>query len=395
MLDAGLGVAGLLLTAELACRWWVRRRSRYYVWPPGSRLDMRLDLEAFPESEARVRFDVNADGERGEDVRHRADGLYRILVVGGSAVECFALDQATSWPAALERLLSARGSLQTLGARRVHVGNIGHSGVGSAELDLILERVLPQYGHLSTIVIMVATSDVYHWLEAGAPPSRPPATVSESLLFSCHPQRPFGWKPREWALTEVARRLRRLWLRPMDRVDRAGAWLVAARRMRGEAKELRTTVADPVVMLDHFEHHFTRLIRTAMTHADRVLVARQPWFEKDYTARETARFWHGGAGKAWKETISVYYSLETVNRLLGLVDTRAAKVADALGVQHLDLRPLLTEGLQHYLDHDHFTPASATAAAPDSAAQILMHPWSSLWHRGGRAPGPRRPPRPA
>src|SRR5260370_3120425 len=135
-------------------------------------MEIRADPEAFPELERRVRFDINADGERGGDVRDGEDGLHRILVAGGSAVECFALDQPTSWPGALERLLNSPDSLHVLGARRVHVGNIGHSGVGSADLDLILERVLPQYGHLDALLIMVAASDVYHWLEGGAPPAR-------------------------------------------------------------------------------------------------------------------------------------------------------------------------------------------------------------------------------
>jgi len=171
-----VGLAGLaFLAAEAGCRWWIRRRSRYYVWPPGQRLEVRQDPGVFPEVEPRVHVDINADGERGGDVRGDQEGLYRILVAGGSAAECFALDQPTTWPGQLEHLLNAPDSLRALGARRVHVGNIAHSGVGSADLDLIFERVLPQYRRLDAILIMVAASDVYHWLEDGAPPSRPPS----------------------------------------------------------------------------------------------------------------------------------------------------------------------------------------------------------------------------
>ncbi len=377
MVVAGLGLPVVLVVAEVGCRWWLRRRSRYYVWPPRTRLEIRPDPEAFPELERRVRFDINADGERGGDVRDGEDGLHRILVAGGSAVECFALDQLTSWPGALERLLNSPDSLRALGARRVHVGNIGHSGVGSADLDLILERVLPQYGHLDALLIMVAASDVYHWLEDGAPQSCPPAPVPESMLFSCHPQQSFGWKPGAWALAEVARRLRRSWLGRVEIRERAGAWFTTARRMRAEAKELRRTVPDHGVVLGHFEHHFHRLVRRAKAHADRVLVVRQPWFEGDYTAEEAARFWHGGVGRPWKEPVSVYYSLEVVNRLLSLVDARAAKVADELCVAHLNLRPRLTLGLRHYYDHDHHTPAGAAVVAQTIAAALLERPAST------------------
>jgi lysophospholipase L1-like esterase len=274
----------------------------------------------------------------------------------------------------LERLLNEPDNLDALGARRVHVGNIGHSGVGSAELELILDRVLPNYRHLDAILIMVGASDVYHWLEEGASPSRPPSLVPEEMLFACYPRQRFGWKPGTWALAEVARRLRRLWFRRLELKEHAGSWFAAARRMRAEAKEVRTTMPNPTVVLDNFEHHFHRLVRRAKARADRVLIVHQPWFEKDYTAEEKARFWHGGVGRPWKEKVSVYFGLEPVNRLLGLVEARVVEVAEALGVPHLDLRALLKEGLRHYYDHDHYTPAGAAVVASAVASALTRAP---------------------
>jgi lysophospholipase L1-like esterase len=364
----GLAAAASLL-AEMACRWWVRHRSGYYVWPPGKRLEVRLDRNVFPDGERSVRFDVNADGERGGDVPS-PDGLYRILATGGSATECYALDQPTTWPGALEGLLRAPDKLRALGARRVHVGNIGRSYIGSAELDLVLERVLPQYRRLDAIVIMVGAGDVVQWLEEGAPPSLPPARIPAARIFSRHPEQRFGWKPSQLALIEVGRRLRRSLLRPREVEERAGAWYATARRMRAEAKEMRTTVPDPAVMVDRFEHYFRLALSRAKGHAERVIVARQPWFEKDYTAAEAAQFWHAGLGKAWKGPITVYYSLEVVNRLMGLVDSRAATVAVECGVEQIDLQSLVTPGLEHYYDHTHFTPAGAAVVAEALVAAL-------------------------
>ncbi len=361
--------AAVLLIAEVACRWWVRRRSGYYVWPPGKRLEIRLDRDVFPEGERRVRFDVNADGERGGEVP-APEGRYRILVTGGSATECYALDQRTSWPGALERLLSAPDAIRALGARRVHVGNIGRSYIGSAELDFVLERVLPQYRHLDAIIIMVGAGDVVQWLEEGAPPSLPPACIPAGRIFSRHPEQRFGWHPSQWALIEVARRLRRSLLRPREIEERAGAWYATARRMRAEAKEIRSTVPDPAVMVDRFEHYFRRVLGRAKAHAERVIVARQPWFEKDYTAAEVAHFWHGGVGKAWRAPITVYYSLEVINHLMGLMDGRAAAVAVECGVEQVDLQSLVTPGLQHYYDHTHFTAAGAAVVAEALATAL-------------------------
>ena len=380
MLVAGLG-AGLLVTVELAARWWIRRYTRYRVWPPGMRLEVRQHPGLFPELEPRVRLDINADGERGSEVNAREDGLYRILVVGGSSVECYALDQPTSWAGVLERLLNNTPALRMLGARRVHVGNIGHSGVGAAELDLILERVLPNYERLDAIIVMAAASTAYHWLEDGAPPASAPSVVPEQVLFAQHPGQEFGWNPRTWALAEIARRLRQLWFHPVDVKENVGGWLVAARKMRAEATEIRTSVPDSSAVLQHFEQHYRRALRRAMLHAPRVLVVRQPWFEKNYTQEESARFWHGGIGKPWKEKVSVYFSLEVINRLLSQIDTRVVAVAEELGLRHLNLRPVLDQGLRHYYDHDHFTPQGAAAAAQAIAAALIDRQAEVAVHR--------------
>lgn len=362
----------LAITAELVARWWIRRRTRYYVWPPCMRLEVRQHPGLFPELESRTRFEINADGERGGEPRAHEDGLFRILTVGGSSVECYALDQATSWPGKLEQLLNRPESLDMLGARRVHVGNIGHSGVGAAELDLILKRVLPNYPRLDAIVVMVGASTVYHWLEDGAPAARSPAVVPELALFARHPQQVFGWNPRSWALLELARRVRQAWLRPVHVKENVGAWLVSGRIMRAQATEIRPTTPDPSAVLKHFEHHFREALRRAMARAARVVVVRQPWFDREeYTAEEQGRFWHGGIGRPWKEKVSVYFSLGVINRVLSLIDARVLAVSQEVGVECVNLRPLLNQGLRHYYDHDHFTPEGSAVAAHAIAAALV------------------------
>jgi len=376
---AGSALAALVLfgAAEVGSRWWIRRRTRYHVWVPGLRVELRQDPGVFPHVEPRVRLDVNADGERGGEVPGDGTGCFRVLVAGGSAAECLALDQPTSWPGALERLLTSSDSLQKLRATRVHVGNIARSGIASSELDLIFERVLPQYGApLSAIVIMVGASDVLKWLEEGAPESRPAQAGGVADTFACHPEQRFGWRPGRWAATEAARRLRRAVLRPMDVREGAGAWVAAARTMRAQATDLRASVADPAVMLDNFEHHFRRLVARAASQAKRVLVARQPWFDKDASPEEAASFWHGGVGKAWKQTITTFYTLDVLGHLMSRLDARAAAIAAEAGVEQLDLRPVLRPSLENYYDFFHCTPAGAAVVARAVAAALLRPPAS-------------------
>jgi lysophospholipase L1-like esterase len=365
----------LALAAERAARWWLRHRGLYYVLSPGLRLQLHLDPEVFPRPDPVTRFEVNSEGERGDEVpRVRShEKLYRVLVAGGSQPEGYLLDQATSWPGALQRLLQMPEHLQRLGVSTVHVGSIARSGVGSEALDLILEAVLPRYPRLQAIIILVGVTDVFRWLEQGAPPS-PPSPARTSEVFMCHPEGPFGWKPKELALVELLLRLRLRWLRPVHVHERAGRWVGKARAMRARAKELRTTMPDPTSMLDHFEAHFRKLLERAKLHADRVLVVRQPWLDKDYTPEEAAQMWHGGVGQAWREEVTTYYSFEVVSRLMALLDARAARVAKELGLEQLDLMPILERSLKTYYDFCHLNPGGARAVAAAVAAAIVREP---------------------
>jgi lysophospholipase L1-like esterase len=359
--------------AELGARWWLRYRGEYYVFPPGLRLHLYPDRDVFPQLEPSIRFYINDEGERGPSVPRGGDGLYRVLVAGGSQPEGYLLDQDSSWPGALQRLLESPSNLQRLGAGRVHVGSIARSGVGSEALDLILERTLPRYRRLQLIIILVGVSDVVRWLEEGAPAAAPTA-VRLSDVFRWHPEGPFGWTPPALALRDVLQRLRRRWFRPLQVHERAGRWIGDARAMRARAKVIRTTIPDPPPILDHFEIHFGRLIRRAKAHADRVLVVRQPWFEKDYSPEEAAHMWHGGAGQAWQQEVTTYYSNEVVFGLLRLIDARAAAVADAADVEQLDLMPVLERSLTTYYDCFHLTPFGARTIAMAVSARILRQP---------------------
>jgi lysophospholipase L1-like esterase len=385
-----------IVVTEPAARWWLRHRSEYYVFPPGVRLRLHLDREVFPELEAVVRFDVNSDGERGSEVprTRRGETLYRVLVVGGSQPEGYLLDQDTSWPGALQRLLGGPGPLQKLGATRVHVGNIGRSGVGSEGLDLILERVLPRYPRLQAIVILVGASDFLRWLEQGAPPS-PPTPVPPPEVFRCHPEGRFGWKLRELAAVELLRRLRRRWLRPVEVHERAGKWVGQARTMRARARVIRTTLNDPGPMLDHFDVHLRRAIQKAKAHADRVVLVRQSWFGKSaYTPEETAHMWHGGAGQAWREEVTTYYSIDVTCELMALLYERAERVADELDVEQVDLLSLLEPSLRTYYDFLHLTPAGSHAVAHAVAATLVREPFAAgRTHHGADTLRYRRSPR--
>jgi len=371
VLAALVGAAVLFFGAEIGARAWIRRRRQYYVLPPGLRIRLEVDRPTFPELEPVVRFEVNRDGERGGEVP-RSSGLYRVLVGGGSQAEGFLLDQHTSWPGALQRLLAQPEHLDRLGARHVHVGSIARSGVGAEALDLIFDRALPRYPRLQLIVVLVGATDVLRWLEHDAPAL--PAPVRPADCFRCHPEGPFGWTRRSLAIVELAARARRRWLRPVQVHPPAGRWISRARDLRARAQDIQNTMPDPTGMLAHFEFHFRRVLARAAAHADRVLVVRQPWFEPPFTDQEAAHMWHGGAGQVWKEDVTAYYSFEVVSRLMGLVDASAERIAADLGVEQIDLMPWLPRSLETFYDGFHHTPAGARSVATLVAAAVLRLP---------------------
>jgi len=371
-------VAGLILpstvlliavAAEFTARWWIRHRARYFVLPPGLRLRLDPDPDVLPQLERTVRFEVNAEGERGDDLPRSREGLYRVLVAGGSQPEGYLLDQDTTWPGALHRLLQRRENLARLGAVRAHVGSIARSGVGSQALVQILDRVLPRYPRLQTIILLVGASDVLHWLELGAPADPPPAART-SDVFRCHPELTFGWRFNHLAIVELLLRMRHRWLRPVQVHPRACRWIQKARDMRRQAIETRSEVPDPSPMLEHFDRHFRAAIRKARAHADRVIVVRQPWFDKPCTREEAALMWHGGIGHAWREKVTTFYSSEVLSTLMALLDDRAARAAHELAVEQLDLMPLLEPSAKTYYDFFHATPAGARVIADAVAAAV-------------------------
>src|SRR5204862_1477425 len=101
----------LFVVAELSARYCLRRFGRYYVWPPYSRTQMEIDSSVLPMMAPTTRFDVNEAGERGDPLPSDLAHTYRVLVGGGSATECYYMDQEASWPYVVQRLLNQKRNL--------------------------------------------------------------------------------------------------------------------------------------------------------------------------------------------------------------------------------------------------------------------------------------------
>lgn len=350
---AVLGLAALFVVAELAARALLPRFGAYYVWPPHARVHMRTDRQAVPELEEVVRVEINADGERGGPVPDDPSATYRVLVAGGSVVECWFLDQESAWPQVIERCLNEPEALAKLGASRAHVGSVGRSLVACEHVERMLERILPRYPRLDAIVLLVGASDLVDWLENGTPAAIDRAHVPTSAIFGQHPEGPFGWAPKALALRRIASSLRRRVQRRIVRHENVGRSIAKARAARANAERILRSVPDPAPMLDRFEADLRRLVQRARSKAGRVIVARQPWLEKEFTPAESKQLWMFGAGRIRDGGVREYYAHEVVWELMRHVDARAVRVARDLGVEEIDLRPVVPPTFELWYDEMH------------------------------------------
>lgn len=365
-----LGAAGVGALAELTARWWIRRRGGYYRYTPHVRERHEIDREAMPSVPPVAHVEINCDGERGDPPPRDSERSLRALVVGGSAAECYYLDQRDTWPAVAQRVLRQPEQLAALGVSRVHVGNVARAILPCQELELMLRLMLPRYRRLDVVLIMVGASDLVRWMEQGMPDPIPERSPELSRLFEQHPEGPWGVRPSQTALWRIASGLNRRLRRPVVTRPKSGGWLHRVRKMRASAPHLIDVEPDATAMLDHFERNLTALVRTARTRASRVILVRQPWLGAPLSPAAEAMMWNFGLGRPYREEVTTYFTPRIVDQLMRRVDARAVEVAVATGAEQLDLMPWLERSPRTFYDYLHLTPQGAEAVGRAVAAVI-------------------------
>jgi hypothetical protein len=368
---SALSLLLLFVLSELSARVLLRLFGQYFVGAPFARTRMEIDRTALPSLEPVVHFEINDGGERGDMLPKDWRNTYRVLVAGGSAAECYFLDQKTSWPYVIQSVLNRPESLKKLGVERVHVGNISRSLVACQHIHRMLECTLHRYERLDVIVFMIGASDLVHWFEKKTPPVVEDEEFPPSMIFAKHPEGPFGWGPRTLALRRIASYWNKRLRRPIEIRTRAGKGITKARAMRARAKKVLDTVPDPAPMLDHFELYLRKLLELAKSRARRVILVRQPWFDKEYTPDEAKMMWSFGTGRPYVEEVTTYYSHAVAWKLMREIDARASAIARSVGVEQLDLMPLIERSLDMYYDEYHHTPKGCTVVGTKVAEAIL------------------------
>jgi lysophospholipase L1-like esterase len=366
----------VVVCAEYATRSIVRLRRRYLVHFPGERMLFEVDPRLSSHMEPRVRYETNADGARGAEPPPSGPGTLRIAVIGGSATECYLLDQPTSWPERMAAHLAAAEASSAAGRRAVHVANLGRSEMTTAAAAMVIEHALARHQAPDVVILMVGISDMLRWLKLGTPEQIPQQTASD--IFDIHPEGPFSWRPRSMALAHLARRAMRRWRRwrePVRRRTMVGASIVASRARKQNATTILTEIPDAAPMLAAYRRNLTAVLKTLLSRPCRVIFTGQPHFASGRcTAFEQSHFWNGGVGDPMHGPVSTFYSDGVLDALAEQVNATAQEIAAGLGVAYVDLDPVVPSDLEHYYDQFHFTPAGsdkvARAVADEVARQL-------------------------
>lgn len=362
---AGAGFA----LSELLARAYIKKRDRWYVHQPFARRKSTIATDVLPQLDEIATFEANADGERGGPVPIDPSRVLRVVLAGGSAAECFLLDQGATTSAVMELELKRHPMVK----RDAHVGNLARSLITCRAINAILGRVLPQLESLDAVVLMVGASDLVDWFEAKTPDSIHEAPFDLPRYVSEHPKGPFGWHPKRMALYQILRGLNMRVRRRIELKERAGASIAKHRAARAATENLITEVPDPTPMLEAFEKHLRALIETCRQSAKHVVIAQQAWLDRDLTDEEKARLWNFGQGSPYRGTPDAYYDVSVVGSLMERVDEVAVRVADDLGAPRVDLRESVPSDFLHYYDFLHHTPKGASlagAAIADAIAKL-------------------------
>jgi lysophospholipase L1-like esterase len=358
-------IAVAVIAAEIAARLYARW-SGCFAFAPRWKMHQSLDPRLHPDLERQVRFEINSWGERGGPVPR---GAYRVLAVGGSSCECASLDQYTTWPAMVQKILSERSDSAEIGGRPVHVGSIGKSGYTTTSVATALSKILPRYRRkLDAILIMTGASDVIKWLEAGAP-DRLPNEAPLDMLYMIHPGKISGFDPRQSGLAYIA--LRVMLTFKTKRVVNSGATVLRTREAKRRATDIRTNVPDARIVLDNFAARFSEILDLCAAKARRVIVVHQPWFEKrEYTSEELALQWIGGV-KAPGGSPKTFFSEQVICALYRQLDDVESRICRERGIEQIDLMPHLPPTLETFFDLNHFTPKGSRRVAELVADTIL------------------------
>jgi len=348
---------------------------QYLVWPAYMKHKNLTAPGVMTGIEGESRFETNAFGIRGPDWGSARRKEYRILFLGGSAAECFYLDQDEAWPALIGAQLD-----RTADGRRVWAGNIGRSGHNSRDHLLEAEILLPNLS-VDAIVVMMGVNDLGLRLVQDAafnpdflatPENR---TYQVGHTFSVHPDDPNlpfyrkGVVGRLLGLDpDAARR------KPYLVVDNAGLIFLKWREYRKSGEKV-ATLPDLAPALAEYRRNTEAIVAAAKKQGVRVLLVTQPaLWRAGLTEAEESVLWMGGIGDFQEKAGGRYYTAEALGRGLAAYNAALMETCATTGAECLDVTTKVTQDLHTFYDDCHLNEEGSRKVAEAVAGYLRERP---------------------
>ncbi|MEZ5975635.1 MAG: hypothetical protein R3E96_12580 [Planctomycetota bacterium] len=357
------------ILAEAAARIWLGRKGRYYAWQPGTLLEMELLPEAFPHMDHRVRFEVNAAGERSDPAPTQPN-TFRVLTAGDSTIECYMIDQEQQISHRIQQALARPESLTTLGAPAVHVGNLGRSLIRTGSMSAMLRRVLDNYDRVDLMLLFVGPSDLVGWVQDGCPALATPATEAPNEIFHSHPAGPFSWLPHRSAVRRIAAGCYHRCMHRAKPLRNVGSTLQRFRAMR-QRGEFLETLPDPAGALQSYRGNLRALIHLCQDKARRVVLVVPPWMDKELSPEEDRMAWNCGLGHPGRGEVKQYLQWRHVCELLHRFRQITEEVARLCKVDVIEPTGAVPKDSEHFYDEFHLTGRGCSLVAEEIARELL------------------------
>ena len=359
------------LVTEYALRFLLPRYAEKFPWAPNLQVEMEVLREVLPQLEARVRFYINSDGERGDPPMRRGEDCYRVLVSGDSFAESWFVDQETNWCAVLQRQLNAPASLEALGNARVHVGSIARSLTTCRKQQTLLRSVLHRYERIDLLVLVPGLSEAVLWVQEGAPAELRARTAEDGEPnYGQHGNGPFGWRPARTATYRCISNMRnRLFV---TRSHRTGCGM-SVKKLRDKRATARIDdhQPDPSAILERYAEDLDALVRYGCRIARRVFVAIPAYIGVPDTPADEGQFWNFGYGNPHVGAVERYMSSRVAANILAAFNATTERVAAAAGVEFCRLEDHVDRNFEAFYDRIHLTAKGGDQVGRAIAAAVL------------------------
>lgn len=346
-----------LLVIEFFSRRIIPPPDNFYIWPPGIEYSYEPVQDILPGTSPLVWFRTNNYGLRSYNPIPTDN--YRILILGGGAVECLHLNQKETWPRKIISILQeARPQF------RVWIGNGGRNGQNSRDNIFHLKKLPLKALDIDTIIVLSGVEDLLLRLRQGSDYNAD--YLKECGSYSRQLDHAFLFVPYQYSLPvppfykklgiwRVAKRIKQRFFGDHFN-DPEGINLLKWQRNRQNSDIRLDRLPELASALDEYKNNIEEMIKIAAKKGIRIIFVTQPaLWKENMKVEEENRIWMGGVGQFKSVSGQPYYTPGALAEGLKTYNDFLLGFCQWNGVECLDTASRFPRDTDHFYDDCHFT----------------------------------------